>query len=57
MIVADANLVQTNSLWSIAVGGVRIRVPEMRVGEAEEVIAAFNRGDYALADDADLSQE
>ena len=56
-IVADANTVQTHSLMSIAVGGVRIRVPEMRVAEAEEVIAAFNRGDYALADDADLGQE
>jgi hypothetical protein len=56
-IVADANLVQTNSLWAIAVGGVRIRVPEMHVAEAEDVIAAFNRGDYALADEEDSGQK
>lgn len=55
-IVADANLVQANSLWSIAVGGVRIRVPEARVEEAQEVIDAFNRGDYAI-DDSDTTPE
>jgi hypothetical protein len=50
-IVADANLVQTNALWAIAVGGVRIRVHESRVAEAKEVIDAFNHGDFALPDD------
>jgi hypothetical protein len=50
-VVADANLVQMNSLWAVAVGGVRIRVPENRVAEAKEVIEAFNRGDFALPDD------
>ena len=50
-IVADANMVQMHSLLSIAVGGVRIRVPENCVTEAKEVIEAFNRGDFALQDD------
>jgi len=50
-VVADSNLVQMNSLWAVAVGGVRIRVPENRVAEAKEVIEAFNRGDFALPDD------
>ena len=49
--VADANLVQANSLLAIAVGGVRVRVPTAHVAEAQEVIAAFHRGDYALLDD------
>lgn len=51
--VADANLIQANYLLAIAVGGVRILVPSDRASEATEVIAAFNRGDYALADDDD----
>jgi len=55
-VVADANLVQMNSLWAVAVGGVRIRVPASRVEEAKEVIDAFNRGDFALPDDADSHQ-
>ena len=52
-IVADANLVQTNFLWAIAIGGVRILVPATRVAEAKEVIEAFNRGDFALSDDGE----
>ena len=55
-VVADANLVQMNSLWAVAVGGVRIRVPASRVADAKEVIEAFNRGDFALPDDGDLRQ-
>lgn len=51
--VADANLVQTNALWSIAIGGARVLVPASRLGEAEAVMAAFRRGDFALRDDDD----
>jgi hypothetical protein len=50
-IVADANLVQTNSLWAIAIGGARLLVPARRRGEAEAVLAAVARGDFALSDD------
>lgn len=50
-VVADANLIQANYLLAIAVGGVRILVPTARASDAAAVIAAFNRGDYALADD------
>lgn len=50
-VVADANLIQANYLLAIAVGGVRILVPSALAGDAAAVIAAFNRGDYALADD------
>lgn len=50
-VVVDANLIQANYLLAIAVGGVRILVPTPRVVDAAAVIAAFHRGDYALADD------
>ncbi len=56
-VVADANLVQMNSLLTFAVGGVRIRVPAARVSEAKDVIAAFNRGDFALPDDGEAHDE
>lgn len=49
--VADAELVQTNSLWAAALGGARLLVPALHAGDAREVIAAFNRGAYALPDD------
>lgn len=50
-LIADAELVQTNSLWAVALGGARLLVPALHVAEAREVIAAFNRGEYALPDD------
>lgn len=56
-VVADSNLVQLNSLWAIAVGGIRIRVPAARVAEANEIIAAFQRGDLALPDDDESYRE
>jgi hypothetical protein len=49
--VADANLVQANSLWAVALGGVRVRVPSACVAEALDIIDAFNRGDLALPDE------
>ena len=50
--VADANLVQTNMLLSIAVGGVRLQVPEAKFVEAEAILAAYDRGEFALDDSA-----
>lgn len=49
--VADDQLVQTNTLWTAAVGGVRILVPRHCIDDAKAVIAAFERGDFALPDD------
>lgn len=53
-VVVDDNLVQTNSLLTAAVGGVRVLVPETYLQHANEVIEAFNRGDFALKDDEDV---
>jgi hypothetical protein len=54
-IVADAQLVQTNSLWAVALGGARLLVPAYHVAEAKRVIAAFNDGAFALSDDDELT--
>lgn len=51
--VADANLVQANALWSVAVGGAKLRVAADHVDEAKRVIDAFERGEFALDDDFD----
>lgn len=51
--VADANLVQANALWSVAVGGAKLRVAADHEAEARRVIAAFERGEFALDDDFD----
>lgn len=48
---ADTHLVQTNELLSIAVGGASVRVPANFVEEARAVMAAYERGDFALGDD------
>jgi hypothetical protein len=54
--VADANLGQTHSLLTAALGGIRILVPEADLQRAQDIIAAFNRGDYQLDDNADVGQ-
>jgi hypothetical protein len=56
-LIADDNLVRMLSIMSIAVGGVRILVPADRVAEARGVIAAFNRGDFALREGAEPADE
>lgn len=52
--VADDQLVQTDSLLTPALGGVRILVPQAYWQQARDVIAAFERGDYQLDDDIDV---
>jgi len=49
--IADAQIVQTNSLWAPAVGGARIMVQARYVKDAQEVIAAFDSGALALQDE------
>jgi len=50
--VADGQLVQTNPLWTFALGGVRLLVPEHLLGPAQAVLAALEQGRYALDEDA-----
>ena len=50
--VADAHLVQTHGLLASAIP-VRVMVPERLMAQAEKVVEAFQRGDFALPDDED----
>lgn len=47
----DTEMVQTHSLLSPALGGASLRVPERYLGEARELLAALERGDFALDED------
>jgi hypothetical protein len=49
-VVVDDNIVQTNPFLTLAVGGVRVFVPESHAERAREIARAIERGDYALDD-------
>ncbi|WP_426189213.1 hypothetical protein [Massilia sp. DWR3-1-1] len=53
-VVADANHVQADLLIAPALGGVRILAPGSYLAQAADIIAAFERGEFALDDDADV---
>ena len=54
-VLADAHLVQTDLLLAPALGGVRILVPQDHLQQAQAVLEAFARGEFALGEDADVS--
>ena len=53
-VVADANHAQADQLIAPAMGGVRILVPQAYLAQTAEVLAALERGDFTLSDDADV---
>ena len=52
----DADLVRIQPLLSIALGGAKIRVPQSQVAQALQLLAAFERGEFALDDDFENTQ-
>lgn len=56
-VLADEQLLQANMLLAPAVGGVRVLVPQEHLQEAEAVLEALKRGDFALDEDADVGSE
>jgi hypothetical protein len=46
--VVDDNIVQMNAFLTMAVGGVRVLVPESCSARAREIARGVERGDYAL---------
>lgn len=56
-VVADANHVQADLLMAPALGGVRILAPFSYLAQAAALIAAFERGEFALDDDADVGEQ
>lgn len=52
--IADGNLAQAYFGAVTALGGVRLMVPARYLRQAIDVLAAFERGDFALDDDTDV---
>ena len=53
----DVDTMRINYLWSYAIGGAKIRVPQSQLAQAKQVLAAFNRGEFALDDDFDVGKQ
>ena len=51
----DANMAQAYFGAVTALGGVPVMVPPRYLLQAMDVLAAYERGDFALDDDADVS--
>jgi hypothetical protein len=52
--VADIQTAQVNPFYKLAIGGVRVMVPEAYLARAREIVRADARGDYALDDGTDV---
>ena len=52
--VADTQTAQVNPFYKLAIGGVRVMVPEAYLARAREIVRADARGDYALDDGTDV---
>jgi hypothetical protein len=53
-VLADAHLMQADLLLAPALGGVRILVPASFVQQAQSVMDAFKRGEFALDENSDV---
>jgi hypothetical protein len=51
--VADANTSRAIPIYQLAIGGVRLLVPEKYLQKAHEVLKADARGDYAIDENVD----
>jgi hypothetical protein len=51
--VGDVNLVQTDSLLTIAVGGACVRVPQQQVKQAKEIMEARESGEFEIDENDD----
>jgi hypothetical protein len=52
--VVDKLTAQNNVFYKLAIGGVRVMVPEAYLAQAREIVRADARGDYVLDDSADV---
>jgi hypothetical protein len=54
VLLTDDQHMQADMLLAAAIGGARVLVREHDVARANDILAAFERGDLALSDDADV---
>jgi len=53
-VVVDDGINRINSLWSIAVGGARLLVPQQFAADAKQIIALVRAGTFSLREGDDL---
>jgi hypothetical protein len=46
--LGDVQTIQTDTLWTVALGGVRVMVPEPAAEDARRLVAQFDRGELAV---------
>ena len=51
---ADTRIAQ---IWANAIGGAKVRVPQAQLAQAQQILEAFRRGEFALGDDFDVGDE
>ncbi|CDG82690.1 putative signal transducing protein [Janthinobacterium agaricidamnosum] len=57
VILTDDQHMQANLLLAPAIGGARVLVQEKNMALAREILAAFERGELAISEDADVGVE
>ncbi len=53
--LGDEHLVMANWEWRLAVGGVKLRVPQEQAQHARNILRAAEAGEYVLDDEEDAS--
>jgi len=51
--IADGNTTQMNALWTLALGGTRLMVPDAHARAAREILALLQSGVFDLGADED----
>ena len=54
--VADDQIAVANWEWRLAVGGVKLRVPQEQAMRARDILHAAESGEYVLDDDGDTHE-
>ena len=54
-VVMDSNTIYANGAFhtSLGMGGVRVMVPESQMAEAQQILAAYNAGEFAIDENFD----
>ncbi|PBJ84349.1 hypothetical protein CMZ84_07990 [Lysobacteraceae bacterium NML93-0399] len=55
--VGDAHMALANWEWRLAIGGVKLHVPDQQLEPARELIRRLDAGEFALADDDDVASD
>ena len=57
-VVMDSDTVYANGAFhtSLGMGGVRVMVPQSQMAEAQQILAAYNAGEFAIDENFDPNQ-